>query len=43
MMGYYSGWGMMGGIGTFGFITWLVVFVDFVLLGLWLWKQINKN
>lgn len=42
MMGYYSGWGMMGGAGTFGIITWLVIFVDFVLLGIWLWKQINK-
>jgi len=41
MMGYYSGWsgGMMGGLGA---ITWLVVVVDLVLLGLWLWKQIKK-
>ena len=37
------GWGMMGG-GYEGlcFITWLVVIVDLVLLGAWLWKQIKK-
>ena len=41
MMGYYGGWsgGMMGGLGV---ITWLVVVVDLVLLGLWLWKQVKK-
>ncbi len=40
MMGY--NWGMMGGAGTFGVITWFVIFVDLVLLGVWLWKQISK-
>ena len=44
MMGY--GWGnMMGGYGGFGiiaFIFWLVLFVDAILLGIWLWKQIQK-
>ena len=40
MMGYgYSGLGVMGGL---GFITWLVVIIDLILLGLWLYKQINK-
>jgi len=44
MMGYgYDSWGMMGGVGTFGVITWLAVVVDLVLLGIWLWKQINKG
>ncbi|KKW17086.1 MAG: hypothetical protein UY56_C0004G0022 [Parcubacteria group bacterium GW2011_GWA1_50_14] len=41
MMGY-GGYGLMGGAGTFGIITWLVVIIDLVLLGVWLWKQINK-
>ena len=34
--------GMMGGMGGFGYITLLVVLVDLVLLGIWLWKQIQK-
>lgn len=43
MYGYgYGDWGMMGGMGYFGIITWLVVLVDLVLAGVWLWKQINK-
>ncbi len=42
MMGYgYRG--MMGGYGTFGFITWLVVIIDLVLLGIWLWKNISNK
>lgn len=39
----YNDWGMMGGAGLFGAITWLVVVVDLVLLGIWLWKQISKR
>ena len=42
MMGY-GYWGGMGGFGTLGFITWLVVFVDAVLLGIWLWKKISNK
>lgn len=41
MMGY-NNWGMMGGVGALGTITWFVLFVDLVFLGVWLWKQINK-
>jgi len=41
MYGYNYG-GMMGGAGTFGAITWLIIIVDLVLVGIWLWKQINK-
>jgi len=41
MMGYGYG-SMMGGWGSFGIITWLVVIIDLVLLGIWLWKQISK-
>lgn len=33
---------MMGGAGALGIITWIVVVVDLILVGLWLWKQINK-
>lgn len=38
----YGNWPMMSGAWGFGFLTWLVVFVDLVLLGVWLWKQVNK-
>ena len=44
MMGYgYGGWNMMGGAGVFGLITWAVVLVDLVLVGIWLWQQISKK
>ncbi len=33
---------MMGGLGLFGFLTWLIIVADLVLVGLWLWKQIKK-
>ena len=33
---------MGGGFGTFSTITWIVVVVDLILLGVWLWKQIKK-
>lgn len=39
MMGYGYG-GMMGG--GFGSIVALIVLVDLVLLGIWLYKHINK-
>ena len=42
MMGY-GGWGMMGGGGTLGTITWILVVVDLALLGIWLWKNITKK
>ncbi|MDP3725600.1 MAG: hypothetical protein Q8R36_00205 [bacterium] len=35
-------WGMMGGMSTIAFLTWLIVFIDLVLLAVWLWKQIDK-
>lgn len=43
MMNYGYGSGMMGGFGTFGFLTWLIIFIDLVLVGIWLWKQISKR
>ena len=42
MMGYeYSG--MMGGMRVFGLLTWIVVLVDLVLVGMWLWQQISRK
>ena len=38
----YGGWDMMGGASALGVITWIVVTIDLLLLGVWLWKQINK-
>jgi len=41
MMGYGYGYsGMMGG--GFGSIIALIVMIDLILLGIWLYKQINK-
>ncbi|MDP3996288.1 MAG: sporulation protein YjcZ [bacterium] len=42
MMGFgYGGYsGMMGG--GFGIIIMTIVIIDLVLLGIWLYKQINK-
>lgn len=42
----YGTWGgspMMGsGFGIIALLFWLVMFVDLILVGMWLWKQINK-
>lgn len=35
------GYSMMGG--GVGWLLWLAVFIDLVLLGIWLWKQISKK
>lgn len=42
MMGYWNG-GMMnwGGFGVAAFIFWIVLFIDSILLGIWLWQQIQ--
>jgi len=41
MMGYGYGYsGMMGG--GFGSIVALLILINLVLLGIWLYKQINK-
>ncbi|MDP3985616.1 MAG: hypothetical protein Q8P82_02525 [bacterium] len=41
MMGYY--WGnMMGGFSFAGILTWIVVMVDLILLGVFLWQKIKK-
>ena len=42
MMGFgYGGYGGMMG-GGFGYIVAIVVMIDLILLGIWLFKQINK-
>lgn len=38
MMGWDYG-SMMGGFGLIG----IIISIDLVLLGVWLWKQINKK
>ncbi len=43
MMGYGNFGGMMGGFGLLGGIFWIVLLIDLILLGIWLWKQINKK
>lgn len=43
MMGYGYGAGMMSGTGIFGLLAWIVVLVDLVLVGIWLWQQISKK
>lgn len=40
-----SDWGhnMAGGYGLIGALMWLILLIDLVLLGIWLWKQIAKK
>lgn len=33
---------MMGGFAPFGWLTWLAVLVDLILLGIFLWQKITK-
>ncbi len=39
MMNGSFGWGF----GLLGFLVWLVVFIDLILAGIWLWKHIQKK
>ncbi len=42
MMGWgYSGM-MSAGFGFLGTIVWIVVLIDLILLGIWLWKKVQK-
>jgi len=43
MMNWGGGYGMMGGVGFWGTIFWVVILVDLILVGVWLWKQISKK
>ena len=40
-----SNWGhdMMGGYGFTGALLWVLILIDLALLGIWLWKQIQKK
>jgi hypothetical protein len=43
--GFHSG-GMaeaFAGPDILGLLTWIVVIVDLILVGFWLWKQIKKD
>lgn len=42
MMGWGGNMNMMGASGGFGFLIWLVLLVDLVLLGVYLLKKIQK-
>jgi len=38
------GYGMRGDyIGVLGTFFWIVILIDLILLGLWLWKQLQKK
>ena len=39
----YGYGGVMEGASFLGLLTWLVLFVDLVLLGVWLWKNVSKK
>lgn len=42
--GNWGGYGMMNsGFGIIMFIFWLVILIDLILLGAWLWKQVQKK
>lgn len=45
MMGYGNwGYSMMNwGFGAVGSLVWIIVLIDLILLGIWLWKQIQKK
>ncbi len=46
MMNYWWGGKDMMDWGGFGFLVslfWIVILVDLILLGFWLWKQVKKK
>jgi len=43
MYRYYDSFGFGGGVSALCFLTWTVVFIDLVFLGVWLWQQISKK
>jgi len=45
MMNYGDGGygSMMGGMGFFGSLVMVVVLVDLILAGIWLWQRISKK
>ncbi len=44
MYGYgLGGSSMMGGFGILSGLFGIVILIDLILLGAWLWKQVNKK
>jgi uncharacterized membrane protein len=43
MMGYGYESMMGGGMGIFGPLIGIIVLIDLVLVGIWLWQQISKK
>lgn len=45
MMGFgnYSNMMNWGGFGLVGSLLWLVILIDLILLGIWLWKKIQEK
>ena len=44
MMGFGNYSNMMsGGFSLIGGVLWVVILIDLILLGVWLWKQIEKK
>lgn len=43
MFGYGNYGNMMGGFSIVGSVIWIVLLIDLILLGFWLWKQIQKK
>lgn len=42
--GNWGGYNMMGsGFGVLAVVFWLVILIDLILLGVWLWRQIEKK
>lgn len=42
--GNMMGWGPSAGSGWWlGSIFWIVILVDLILVGVWLWKEIQKK
>jgi uncharacterized membrane protein len=42
--GNWGGYSMMNsGFGVFMTVFWLIILIDLILLGVWLWKQIGKK
>ncbi|HLB66834.1 MAG TPA: hypothetical protein VJJ78_04570 [Candidatus Saccharimonadales bacterium] len=39
----YGHGNMMGATGVWAFLLWLVVLIDLVLLGVWLWQHISNK
>lgn len=41
MMSY--GWNMMGGFNLIGSLFSIIILMDLILLGMWLWKNIQSK